>query len=211
MSRSTTLATSADRLAFRRMKKQSLREARMTEKIERQQRIDREQKEKQKHLQYLQSICDHGRNLVVAQKNWQAKQNKLGRAVQQYHLHVEKEEQKKAERASKERIRALRNDDEEAYMKLLDQAKDTRLTQLLRQTGSFLESLSRAVIDQQAHTAQQLEPNDLAPPPDEDDTDDDPASKIDYFKVTHRIKEEVSQPSILIGGTLKEYQVRFNA
>lgn len=30
---------------------------------------------------------------------------------------------------------------------------------------------------------------------------------MDYFQVTHRIKEEVSQPAILQGGTLKEYQV----
>lgn len=36
----------------------------------------------------------------------------------------------------------------------------------------------------------------------------DPDTKIDYFKVTHKIKEEVTQPSILVGGTLKDYQVR---
>lgn len=131
------------------MKRQSLREARMTESIERQQRIDQEHRRKQKHLEYLQTICDHGRELVNAQKSWQAKQSKLGRAVMQYHQHVEKEEQKKAERISKERIRALRNDDEEAYMKLIDHAKDTRLTHLLKQTDAFLNSLTQAVVDQQ--------------------------------------------------------------
>lgn len=146
---STTLDTSVDRLACRRMKKQSLREARMTERIERQQRMERDQREKQKQLEYLQTICDHGRTLVATQKAWQAKQSKLGRAVIQFHQHIEKEEQKKAERISKERIRALKNDDEEAYMKLIDEAKDTRLTQLLRQTGAFLESLSKAVVEQQ--------------------------------------------------------------
>lgn len=149
MSKATQLATSADRIAFRRLKRQSLREARVTERIERQQRIDRENQKKQKHMEQLQIICDHGRNLIAAQRAWQAKQNKLGRAVLQYHQHVEKEEQKKAERISKERIRALRNDDEEAYMKLIDEAKDTRLTLLLKQTGSYLESLTRAVVDQQ--------------------------------------------------------------
>jgi hypothetical protein len=39
-------------------------------------------------------------------------------------------------------------------------------------------------------------------------SDQDPDTKVDYFKVTHKIKEEVTQPSILVGGTLKDYQVR---
>ncbi|KAI7907267.1 SNF2 family N-terminal domain-containing protein [Cokeromyces recurvatus] len=208
LKRSTTLATSADRLAYRRMKKQSLREARMTEKIERQQRTDREHREKQKHLDYLQTICDHGRSLVAAQANWRSKQNKLGRAVLQYHQHIEKEEQKRAERISKERIRALKNDDEEAYMKLIDEAKDTRLTQLLKQTGAFLDSLTQAVKEQQNDHRQ-----DRSFSLDNDDDDDDmaandPDAKNDYFQVTHRIKEEVTQPDILVGGRLKDYQLK---
>lgn len=140
------------------MKKQTLQEARLTEKLEQQQRIDEEQKRQQKRRQQLQAICDHGQNLVNARRNWQAKQNKLGRAVLQFHQHIEKEEQKKAERISKERIRALRNDDEEAYMKLIDQAKDTRLTQLLKQTDSFLESLTKAVVDQQNDSVHRNDP-----------------------------------------------------
>jgi len=149
MAKATTLATSVDRSGYRRMKKQSLREARMTEKFERQQRVDREAREKQKHLDYLQTICNHGRELINVHRMHQAKQNKLGRAVLQLHAHIEKEEQKRAERISKERILALKADDEEAYMKLIDEEKDTRLTLLLRQTGTFLESLTRAVVDQQ--------------------------------------------------------------
>ncbi|CAO3608853.1 unnamed protein product [Cunninghamella blakesleeana] len=202
VSKSTMLSTSADRLAYRRMKKQSLREARMTEKIERQQRLNREHREKQKHMDYLQSICDHGRNLVLQHNEYNAKQAKLGRAVLQFHIHVEKEEQKKAERISKERIQALKNDDEEAYMKLIDQAKDTRLTQLLKQTGEFLSSLTLAVVDQQNDSVHGKRSQDFAPTGDEEE------EKIDYFQVTHRIKETVHQPSILVGGTLKEYQVK---
>lgn len=39
-------------------------------------------------------------------------------------------------------------------MKLIDEAKDTRLTHLLRQTGAYLESLSQAVIAQQNEHAE---------------------------------------------------------
>ncbi|ORX58680.1 hypothetical protein DM01DRAFT_1361823 [Hesseltinella vesiculosa] len=206
MTRGAMVATTVDRLAYRKMKKLTLREARTTESIERQQRLDREQKEKQVHLDHLQKICDHGRNLVSVQRNWQARQSKLGRAVIQLHQHIEKEEQKKAERISKERLKALKNDDEDAYMKLIDEAKDTRLTQLLKQTGSFLESLTRAVLDQQSDHREFLADTTV----DEDDENSavDPDTKLDYFKVTHRVKEEVQQPSILVGGKLKDYQIK---
>ncbi|ORZ22517.1 SNF2 family N-terminal domain-domain-containing protein [Absidia repens] len=209
MARGSVIATSTDRLAYRKMKRLSLREVRTMESIERQQRVDRQQREKQLQLDHLQHICDHGRNMIAAQRTWQAKQTKLGRAILQFHQHIEKEEQKKAERLSKERIKALRNDDEEAYMKLIDEAKDTRLTLLLRQTGSFLESLSKAVVDQQ-NDHRTTTTTDIIP--DGDDMDEnstvDPDTKIDYFKVTHRVKEDVYQPKILVGGTLKDYQLK---
>ena len=33
--------------------------------------------------------------------------------------------------------------------------------------------------------------------------------KLDYYAVAHRLKEKISaQPSILVGGTLKEYQLK---
>lgn len=50
---------------------------------------------------------------------------------------MEKDEQKRIERTAKQRLAALKSNDEEAYLKLLDQTKDTRITQLLRQTNSF--------------------------------------------------------------------------
>jgi len=46
------------------------------------------------------------------------------------------------ERLSKERLHALKADDEEDYMKLIDTAKDTRITHLLRQTDTYLDSLA---------------------------------------------------------------------
>lgn len=149
MEEANKLATSVDRASYRKIMKQTLKEAKMTEKLERQQRIDREKREKQRHLDYLQTVCNQGRDLIAWHKGHQAKLGKLGKAVLQFHVHVDREEQRRTDRLSKERIRALRNDDEEAYMKLIDEAKDTRLTLLLRQTGAYLESLTRAVVDQQ--------------------------------------------------------------
>ncbi|CAG8762398.1 4192_t:CDS:2, partial [Racocetra persica] len=193
MSKSTTLATTTNRSGYRRMKKQSMSDARMTDRLEKQQREDRQRVKKQKHLDRIQSICNHGRDLILWHRSSQTKQLKFGRAVISYHSQVEKEEQKRLERLSKERLRALKNDDEEAYLKLIDKVKDTRITHLLKQTDQYLDSLAQAVVAQQR---------------DELHKDPTNGKKVDYYAVAHRIKEEVEQPSIMIGGSLKDYQVK---
>lgn len=131
------------------MKKITLKDSRHVESMERQQRNYRDQTLRQAQQNRLQEICDHGMHLIAHHKANETKMSKLGKSVIQYHTHIEKEEQKRVERIAKERILALKNDDEEAYIKLLDEAKDTRLTHLLKQTGQFLESLTKSVVDQQ--------------------------------------------------------------
>ncbi|OBZ86833.1 Chromatin structure-remodeling complex subunit snf21, partial [Choanephora cucurbitarum] len=212
MEEANRLANSVDRTSYRKIMKKTLREAKLTEKLEKQQRLDREKKEKQRHLDYLQSVCNQGRDLIAWHKAHQARMGKLGKAILQFHAHIEKEEQRKADKRSKDRIRALRNDDEEAYMKLLDEAKDTRLTLLLKQTGTYLESLTKAVVDQQTENMNMddtFEANeDDAVVDEEMILTDSSGKKVDYYRMAHRIQENVSQPSILTGGKLKEYQIK---
>ncbi|KAG1875827.1 hypothetical protein F4604DRAFT_1924898 [Suillus subluteus] len=50
---------------------------------------------------------------------------------------------------SKDRLKALKADDEEAYMKLIDTAKDTRITHLLWQMDAYLNWLVQAAVAQQ--------------------------------------------------------------
>ena len=47
--RDTTLETALNSKAYKRSKRQTLREARMTEKLEKQQKIEQERKRRQKH------------------------------------------------------------------------------------------------------------------------------------------------------------------
>jgi ATP-dependent helicase STH1/SNF2 len=203
ISRMTHLATAPDRALYRRQKKVSLREARLTENLEKQQRVDRERREKQKHDDYLQGILAHGRDLLQNGRIKFQRNQRLAKSVLQYHSHVEKEEQRRIERTAKLRLAALKNDDEEAYLKLVDQAKDTRITHLLKQTSAYLDGLAAAVHKQQMESGH-------APTTSEgDDDDDDGDNKVDYYAVAHRIKEEVlEQPHMLVGGKLKDYQVK---
>ncbi|KAI8978578.1 SNF2 family N-terminal domain-containing protein [Pilobolus umbonatus] len=211
MEEANRLATSVDRAAYRKIMKQTLKEAKITERLERQQRIEREKKEKQKHLDYLQSVCNQGRDLIAWHKAHQAKSAKLGKAILQFHAHIDREEQRRTDKRSKDRIRALRNDDEEAYMKLIDEAKDTRLTLLLKQTGSYLESLTKAVVNQQADNMTYHNEDDDSEVDEVDEEmilTDRNGNKVDYYRMAHRIQESVCQPNIMVGGQLKDYQIK---
>lgn len=48
--RSTTLETALNLRAYKRAKKQSVREARITEKLEKQQKVEQERRKRQKHM-----------------------------------------------------------------------------------------------------------------------------------------------------------------
>src|SRR3984957_3927063 len=192
-----------NRADFRRTRKPTIRDARMTEQLERKQRVDRERRAKHKHIEQLLVICDHGHDVIAVNRAAQDNVLRLGRAVQSIHAITEKEEQKRIERISKERLKALKAEGEEAYT-----AKDTRIIHLLRQTDAYLDSLAQAVVAQQ---------NESGKPHGEDldfEMEDGPAneatfgahispddvveekSRVDYYAVAHRISEKVSrQPS----------------
>ena len=203
------LAQTANRSMYRRHKRQSLREARMTEKLEKQQRDARETKEKKKQVDYLRAVVEHGDEIRKAAETQKARVQKLGRMMLAQHQHIEKEEQKRIERTAKQRLQALKNDDEETYLKLLGQAKDSRISHLLKQTDGFLSQLAASVKQQQRGAVQQYpdEQSDEDISDSEDDVEGGP--KVDYYQVAHRVKEEISkQPDLLVGGTLKEYQIK---
>ncbi|GMF41505.1 unnamed protein product [[Candida] boidinii] len=144
---------------------------------------------------------------------------KLGKQLNNFHASTEKEEQRRIERNAKQRLQALKANDEEAYIKLLDQTKDTRITHLLKQTNSFLASLTQAVKDQQKSTHEKIVEVGHVDRADEvggvrksDSELIEAEDSVDYFAVAHRIKEKIDkQASILVGGTLKEYQLRDNS
>ena len=206
------------RTEFRRVKKPTIRDARMTEQLERKQRAERERRAKHKHVEQLEVICNHGREVMNACRNAQDRVLRIGRAVLSFHAHTEKEEQKRIERLAKERLKALKADDEEAYMKLIDTAKDTRITHLLKQTDAYLDSLAQAVVAQQTESGVATSGNwESEEGPTSEATFgakaaiDDPTEdrKSDYYAVAHRMSERITQqPKLLIGGTLKEYQLK---
>ena len=143
--RDTTLETVINVKAYKRTKRQGLREARATERLEKQQRIESERKRRQKHQEYLNAVLTHSRELQAWHKNNQAKMQKINKAIIAWHANAEREQKKEQERMEKERLRRLMAEDEEGYRLLIDQKKDKRLAFLLSQTDEYINQLTEMV------------------------------------------------------------------
>ncbi|XP_047102247.1 ATP-dependent helicase brm isoform X2 [Schistocerca piceifrons] len=143
--RDTTLETAQIMKMYKRTKRQGLREARATEKLEKQQKLEAERKRRQKHQEFLISVLQHGKDFKEYHRNNVAKIARLNKAVLNYHANAEREQKKEQERIEKERMRRLMAEDEEGYRKLIDQKKDKRLAFLLSQTDEYIGNLTEMV------------------------------------------------------------------
>lgn len=142
MRKDTSLETGANPRLYKKAKRQGLRDARITEKLEKQQKMEQEKKRRQKHQEYLNAVLQHGKDLKEYHRNIQAKIGKVNKAVATYHANTEREQKKEQERIEKERMRRLMAEDEEGYRKLIDQKKDKRLAFLLSQTDEYIKNLT---------------------------------------------------------------------
>jgi len=152
MRRDITLETSLNPRLYKRSKRQGLRDARMTEKLEKQQKIEQERKKRQKHQEYLNAVLQHGKDFKEYHRNIIAKLVKLNRAVLAHHANNEREQKREQERIEKERMRALMANDEVGYRKMIDKEKNKRLDFLLTQTDEYIKNLSDMV---KQHKAEQ--------------------------------------------------------
>ncbi|KJH49886.1 protein, SNF2 family [Dictyocaulus viviparus] len=147
LKRDTTLETALNPYAYRRTKRQSLREARVTEKLEKQQKMEQERKRRQKHTDLMQAIIQHAREFkeyhrfeIICSKS-----KKVKKAVITYHQNNERERKKDEMKNERLRMQKLMQEDEEGYRALLDEKKDQRLVYLLQQTDEYVESLCSLV------------------------------------------------------------------
>ena len=67
----------------------------MNEQLEKKQKLDRERRAKQKHLDHLQEIVNHGEKLGSAHRAHEMKFVKLGKSLLKFHGDAEKEEAKR--------------------------------------------------------------------------------------------------------------------
>ncbi|NXW12079.1 SMCA2 protein, partial [Fregetta grallaria] len=143
MRRDTTLETALNSKAYKRSKRQTLREARMTEKLEKQQKIEQERKRRQKHQLWGPQ---HKKDMDLLERV-QRRATKMIRELKHLPCEVLSSQAERVGVVQPGEEKASRRpaEDEEGYRKLIDQKKDRRLAYLLQQTDEYVANLTNLV------------------------------------------------------------------
>nr|CCA19972.1 PREDICTED: similar to SWI/SNFrelated matrixassociated actindependent regulator of chromatin a2 isoform b isoform 10 putative [Albugo laibachii Nc14] len=157
---------------------------------------------KQRHAQYqdyMTAIVNHTRNFYSFHKQVKVQLYKCARHAKVYVEQRISKAEREEDRQERLRLKALKANDMEAYIKLVAEAKNERLSYLLSQTNQYLDSIRELVHQhkEKCHLADQMAL--------ETSRNDD--SEINYIEIACK-SELPRQPMMLVGGDLKEYQLR---
>jgi ATP-dependent helicase STH1/SNF2 len=199
-----------DRKSFRRRRPVSRVELQSDEREKRKKSVAMEKKRRADHQMYLKAVLNHSRDFFAYHKNVKAQVSKSAKAVKGFIDQRASKAEREEDRQEKLRLKALKANDMEAYGKLVAEAKNERLTYLLSQTNSYLDSIRQLVrqhkrkhhvVDE--YTAHYDAHHEGNKDTNADDLDDD----LNYLEIASK-GELPRQPLMLVGGDLKEYQLR---
>lgn len=175
---------------------------------------------KRRREEFLAALAAHTDDFKAFHRDARRGAQRLGKAVLASFDGKARKERRDGERAQRERLRALKENNMEEYMKLVSDSKNERITKLLQETDSYLQELGTKVQQQKAHVRSAggpggeartvVDANDgLEPDPQREESAADKYSeRSTYYRLAHTVGEAIDeQPSTLCGGTLKEYQM----
>ncbi|XP_015063037.1 probable ATP-dependent DNA helicase CHR12 [Solanum pennellii] len=199
------------------------------------QRLSRIEEEERNRVEttkrkFFADVLNAARELQLQVQAVQKRRKQRNDGVQAWHGR----QRQRATRAEKLRLQALKADDQEAYMKMVEESKNERLTMLLGKTNDLLGRLGAAVQRQKDADHDGLEslegsdaetaatktdtPGQSLPEEEEDVIDDESTHDVKtndllegqrkYNSAVHSIQEKVTeQPAMLQGGELRSYQI----
>ncbi|KAK6803870.1 hypothetical protein RDI58_001654 [Solanum bulbocastanum] len=199
------------------------------------QRLSRIEEEERNRVEttkrkFFADVLNAARELQLQVQAVQKRRKQRNDGVQAWHGR----QRQRATRAEKLRLQALKADDQEAYMKMVEESKNERLTMLLGKTNDLLGRLGAAVQRQKDADHDGLEslegsdaemvatktdtPGQSLPDEEEDVLDDESTHDVKtndllegqrkYNSAVHSIQEKVTeQPAMLQGGELRSYQI----
>ena len=141
------------------------------------------------YKEFAKALSSHQAEFQRFHKSRRADIYRVSKALQTSLDKEEKRKEKDALQAEKARLAALKANDMTAYSQLLEETKNDRLKFLLERTEQHFTKISTLLQQRQDGGASPTKP------------------QASYYATAHRHEEEVRQPSILIGGDLKEYQL----
>ena len=145
---------------------------------------------KQKELN--KGILSHGAEFFKFHRLRKAEISRFARSVRDHVNLLQKKKEKGEVQEEKARIAALRANDMAAYSALVQDTKNDRLKFLLDKTDECMSQISGLLQDQQNGGT---------------GFKDVEATSTSYYDSAHVNREEIRQPSTLVGGKLKDYQL----
>ncbi|KAE8881411.1 Chromatin structure-remodeling complex subunit [Phytophthora fragariae] len=203
--------SAVDRKSFRRRRPVSRVELQSDEREKRKKSVAMEKKRRADHQMYLKAVLNHSREFFAHHKNAKAQASKSAKAVKGFIDQKNSKAEREEDRQEKLRLKALKANDMEAYGKLVAEAKNERLTYLLSQTNSYLDSIRQLVRQHKRkhHVVDEYTAHYDAHHDGGKDTNaaDDQDDDLNYLEIASK-GELPRQPLMLVGGDLKEYQLR---
>ena len=182
----------------------------------------REEKEGRKaRKQYLTAVLNHSRDFSSWHREKRRVAKRNGDSVLKELEEIEKKKLNENKIAEKERLAALKENNEEEYIRLLKKAKNERLLTLIRQTDQYMHTIGAHIRQEQqkrlddntiTHHPQSTALIDTSDNSDErkegnDELDDMLVTRQRYYHMAHAIEEQVEQPKAMVAGQLRSYQL----
>lgn len=224
------VAQLSPRKQFTRTRRQQKRDLKLFERDEKKRRTDLQKLRTLREQEYLKELLSHREDFFRFHKAKKADAKKAAFAVKAWQETSDSRKEKMELRYEAARVKALKENDMEAYAKLLQETKNDRLHYLLNQTDTYLATINKMVQEQREmgdddqdnnNNASTARPHSSAASGTtvvlvnsssssfKGGSDDLAAVTKGYYESTHnhQVNEKVQQPSMLKGGDLKEYQL----
>jgi SNF2 family DNA or RNA helicase len=174
--------------------------------IEERKRKEVEDRKKKRQLEVLKCVMDHREKFLSFHKETKTECSKVARMVKQQVESLAAKRERDEAKLEMKRLQALKENNMEEYMTLVKETKNNRLTFLLNETDNYLTTINRMIQEQRDAAGGGSAVAAVAEAAGMEDENMTKKAK-DYYRSTHRTIEEVSQPRMLKGGDLKEYQL----
>ncbi|KAE8771926.1 putative ATP-dependent DNA helicase CHR12 [Hordeum vulgare] len=194
------------------------RKKRFTERISKLEEEEKNQAETRKR-RFFTEILNAAREYQVQTSATYKRRKQRNDGVQAWHVRA----RQRINRLEKSRLQVLKAGDQEAYMRMVEESKNERLTMLLDKTNELLEGIGKAVQRQKdaehvsrPEGSEDSESDESPESPSDDDADTHGSANTSKFNAAgrrldstvHSIEEKVTeQPSALVGGELRPYQL----
>jgi len=216
------------RKSHTRTRRQQKRDLKLFERDEKKRRTDLQKLRTMREQEYLKELLAHREDFFRFHKTKRADAKKAAFAVKAWQETADSRKEKMELRYEAARVKALKENDMEAYAKLLQETKNDRLHYLLNQTDTYLATINKMVQEQRemgddnnnASAGRSSASSSAAAGSGSSlvlvnstftggSSDDLAAVTKGYYESTHnhQVNEKVQQPSMLKGGDLKEYQL----